>query len=62
MKTYAVLFAACVEALAFVILSDPTAPQVVTYANRGKFPHNPATGVLLACNDTNDCGDLGPRA
>ena len=42
-------------------LSDPTAPQVVTYANRRKFPRNPATGVLLACNDTNDCGDLGPE-
>jgi hypothetical protein len=42
-------------------LSDPRAPQFVTYANRRKFPRNPLTNALLACNDTNDCGDLGPE-
>jgi DNA-binding beta-propeller fold protein YncE len=42
-------------------LSNPEAPQFVTYANRRKFPRNPATNALLACNDTNDCGDLGPE-
>ena len=42
-------------------LSNPTAPAFVTYANRRKFPRNPVTNALLACNDTNDCGDLGPE-
>jgi 2',3'-cyclic-nucleotide 2'-phosphodiesterase/3'-nucleotidase/5'-nucleotidase len=42
-------------------LSDPTAPTFVTYANRRKFPRNPVTSAPLACNDTNDCGDLGPE-
>jgi DNA-binding beta-propeller fold protein YncE len=41
-------------------LSEPSSPALVTYVNRRKFPKN-ATGALLACNDTNDCGDLGPE-
>jgi hypothetical protein len=42
-------------------LSNPTAPRLVTYVSNRKFPRNPTTGALLACNDTNDCGDLGPE-
>jgi hypothetical protein len=42
-------------------LSNPAAPRLVTYVNNRKFPRNPTTGALLACNDTNDCGDLGPE-
>ena len=42
-------------------LSKPTAPAFVTYVTNRKLPRNPATGAFLACNDTNDCGDLGPE-
>jgi 2',3'-cyclic-nucleotide 2'-phosphodiesterase/3'-nucleotidase/5'-nucleotidase len=42
-------------------LSNPAAPRLVNYVSNRKFPRNPTTGVLLACNDTNDCGDLGPE-
>jgi DNA-binding beta-propeller fold protein YncE len=42
-------------------VSDPSAPAFVTYATNRKFPRNPTTGALLACNDVNDCGDLGPE-
>ena len=41
-------------------VSDPSAPRFVTYATNRKFPRNPSTNALLACNDVNDCGDLGP--
>jgi DNA-binding beta-propeller fold protein YncE len=41
-------------------ISDPAAPTMVTYALNRKFPRN-AAGALLPCNDTNDCGDLGPE-
>jgi 5'-nucleotidase len=43
-------------------LSQPEAPALVQYVNNRKFPRNPATGALLTCNDTNDCGDLGPES
>ena len=26
-----------------------------------EFPRKPVTNPLKACNDTNDCGDLGPE-
>jgi hypothetical protein len=42
-------------------LSRPEVPALVAYANNRKFPRNPTTGAYLACNDTNDCGDLGPE-
>jgi DNA-binding beta-propeller fold protein YncE len=42
-------------------LSNPEAPAYVTYALNRKFPRNPSTGNLLACNNVNDCGDLGPE-
>jgi hypothetical protein len=42
-------------------LSNPATPALVAYVNNRKFPRNPTTGALLACNDTNDCGDLGPE-
>jgi hypothetical protein len=42
-------------------LSEPTAPALVTYAVNRKFPRNPITNALLACNNVNDCGDLGPE-
>ena len=42
-------------------LLDPAAPRFVTYVNNRRFPRNPTTGALLACNDVNDCGDLGPE-
>jgi hypothetical protein len=42
-------------------LSNPATPAFVAYVNNRKFPRNPTTGALLACNDTNDCGDLGPE-
>jgi 2',3'-cyclic-nucleotide 2'-phosphodiesterase / 3'-nucleotidase / 5'-nucleotidase len=42
-------------------LSDPTAPAFVTYVTNRKLPRNPTTGAFLPCNDTNDCGDLGPE-
>ena len=41
-------------------VTEPESPVYVTYANRRKFPRN-AAGNLLACNDVNDCGDLGPE-
>ncbi|MCU0976519.1 MAG: choice-of-anchor I family protein [Steroidobacteraceae bacterium] len=41
-------------------VSEPTAPDYVTYANNRKFPRNPTTGAFLSCA-TNDCGDLGPE-
>ncbi len=41
-------------------LSRPESPAFVTYATNRKFPRNPTTGALLACN-ANDCGDLGPE-
>jgi hypothetical protein len=42
-------------------VSDPSAPSFVIYASNRKFPRNPTTNALLACNDVNDCGDLGPE-
>jgi hypothetical protein len=42
-------------------LSRPESPALVAYANNRTFPRNPTTGAYLACNDTNDCGDLGPE-
>jgi hypothetical protein len=33
----------------------------VAYATNRKLPRNPTTGAFLACNDVNDCGDLGPE-
>lgn len=42
-------------------LLNPAAPRLVTYVTNRKFPRNPTTGALLACNDVNDCGDLGPE-
>jgi DNA-binding beta-propeller fold protein YncE len=42
-------------------LSTPAAPAFVTYVTNRKLPRNPTTGAFLACNDTNDCGDLGPE-
>jgi hypothetical protein len=41
-------------------VSEPTAPEYVTYVNNRKFPRD-AGGNLLGCNDVNDCGDLGPE-
>lgn len=42
-------------------LSNPAAPVLVAYANNRRFPSDPSTGAFLPCNDTNDCGDLGPE-
>jgi hypothetical protein len=42
-------------------LSNPTQPSFVTYVTNRKLPRNPTTGAFLACNDVNDCGDLGPE-
>jgi hypothetical protein len=41
-------------------LSEPTAPAVAAYANNRKFPRN-ASGGFVACNNTGNCGDLGPE-
>jgi len=41
-------------------VSEPTAPEYVTYVTNRRFPRD-AAGSLLACNDINDCGDLGPE-
>jgi hypothetical protein len=41
-------------------VSEPTAPEYVTYVNNRKFPRD-AAGNLLGCSDVNDCGDLGPE-
>lgn len=41
-------------------VSEPTAPEYVTYASNRKFPRN-ASGGFLACSDSVDCGDLGPE-
>jgi hypothetical protein len=42
-------------------LSTPASPGFVTYVTNRKLPRNATTGAFLACNDTNDCGDLGPE-
>jgi DNA-binding beta-propeller fold protein YncE len=41
-------------------VSEPTAPEYVTYVTNRRFPRD-AGGSRLACNDVNDCGDLGPE-
>ena len=42
-------------------LSTPTSPTFVTCVTNRKLPRNPTTGALLACNEVNNCGDLGPE-
>lgn len=42
-------------------LSVGAKPTIAGYFTNRKLPRNPATGAFLACNDVNDCGDLGPE-
>ena len=42
-------------------LTTGSAPTIVGYFTNRKFPRNPTTGAFLACNNMNDCGDLGPE-
>ena len=42
-------------------LSIGAAPTIASYFTNRKLPRNPATGAFLPCDDTNNCGDLGPE-
>ena len=42
-------------------LSKPAAPAFVTYVTNRKLPRDPVTSAFVACNETGNCGDLGPE-
>jgi 2',3'-cyclic-nucleotide 2'-phosphodiesterase/3'-nucleotidase/5'-nucleotidase len=60
-RTYAFVGLERDGGLVVLDVSTPASPAFVTYATGRKLPRNPSTGVFLPCNDTNDCGDLGPE-